>query len=174
MLNRLEYMHARNFIHRDIKPDNFLIHKLPSNKMLFIIDFGLSKRYRDSKTDKHIEYRDGKSLTGTARYASVNSHVGVEQARRDDLESIGYVLLYFLRGNLPWQGLQGPDKHDKYKRIKECKIATPVDILIRGFPHQLAEYVNYSKSLRFEEEPNITYLKGIFESIIETENMIND
>ncbi len=111
--------------------------------MLYIIDFGLAKRYKDSKSGKHIDYKDGKSLTGTARYASINCHVGVEQSRRDDLESIGYVLLYFMRGNLPWQGLQGPEKNDKYRRIKECKIATSVELLIRGFPDQLAEYFTY-------------------------------
>ena len=102
MLSRIHGIHERFFLHRDIKPDNFLLDKDPKSKMLFIIDFGLAKRYRDARTLQHIEYKDGKSLTGTARYASLNSHLGIEQSRRDDLESIGYVLMYFLRGNLPW------------------------------------------------------------------------
>ena len=97
MVTRVEYMHTQNFLHRDMKPDNFLMGVNAKKTQVYIIDFGLSKRYRDPKTGEHIPYRDGKSLTGTARYASVNTHIGVEQSRRDDLESIGYILLYFLK-----------------------------------------------------------------------------
>jgi len=102
IVSRLEAMHNLNFIHRDMKPDNFLVGKGKKQDMVFMIDFGLAKRFRDPKTQKHIPYRDGKSLTGTARYASLNCHVGVEQARRDDLESLGFIMIYFLKGSLPW------------------------------------------------------------------------
>jgi casein kinase 1 len=102
MISRLEYMHNNNFIHRDMKPDNFLMGVKGKANTVYMIDFGLSKRYRDPKTGQHIPYRDGKSLTGTARYASVNTHIGIEQSRRDDLESVGYILLYLLKGSLPW------------------------------------------------------------------------
>jgi len=102
MISRLEYMHTNNFLHRDMKPDNFLMGNGNKRGTCYMIDFGLSKRYKDAKTGEHIPYRDNKSLTGTARYASVNTHIGVEQARRDDMESIGYILLYFLKGSLPW------------------------------------------------------------------------
>lgn len=102
MISRLEYMHTNNFLHRDMKPDNFLMGNGNKRGTCFMIDFGLSKRYKDAKTGEHIPYRDNKSLTGTARYASVNTHIGIEQARRDDMESIGYILLYFLKGSLPW------------------------------------------------------------------------
>ena len=102
MIQRLEFLHNNHFIHRDMKPDNFLMGLKQKQGVLYMIDFGLSKRYKDPKTAQHIPYRDGKSLTGTARYASVNTHIGIEQSRRDDLESVGYILLYFLKGSLPW------------------------------------------------------------------------
>lgn len=102
MLTRLEYLHSQSFIHRDMKPDNFMMGQQMKRTQVYLIDFGLSKRFRDVKHGEHIRYRDGKSLTGTARYASVNTHMGVEQARRDDVEALGYILIYFLKGQLPW------------------------------------------------------------------------
>eukprot|EP00002_Diphylleia_rotans_P009474 TRINITY_DN1973_c0_g2_i3.p1 TRINITY_DN1973_c0_g2~~TRINITY_DN1973_c0_g2_i3.p1 ORF type:complete len:449 (+),score=61.88 TRINITY_DN1973_c0_g2_i3:57-1403(+) len=161
MICRLEYIHSRHYIHRDIKPDNFLMGRGKRETQVYIIDFGLAKRYRDPRTSQHIPYRENKSLTGTARYAGINAHIGIEQSRRDDLESLGYVLMYFNRGSLPWQGLQAATKKQKYERISEKKISTSVETLCRGFPDEFVAYFNYVRGLKFEEKPDYAYLRKI-------------
>ena len=134
MISRVEFIHAKNFLHRDIKPDNFLIGIGKKANQIFVIDFGLAKKYRDPKTQQHIPYREGKNLTGTARYASLNTHLGIEQSRRDDLEGLGYVFLYFLRGSLPWQGLKVKTNEDHYHKIYMKKKETKSADLCKGFP----------------------------------------
>jgi len=165
MINRAEYVHARNFIHRDIKPDNFLIGLGKKANQVHIIDFGLGKKYRDPKTQQHIPYREGKSLTGTARYASVNTHLGIEQSRRDDLEAVGYVLMYFNRGSLPWQGLKAGSKKEKYEAIMQKKMSTPVEELCERFPAEFLAYMNYCRSLRFEDCPDYPYLRRLLKDL---------
>jgi casein kinase 1 len=165
MISRVEYFHSKNFLHRDIKPDNFLMGTGKKGHHVYIIDYGLSKKYRDPKTHQHIPYKENKALTGTARYASINTHLGIEQARRDDLESLGYIFLYFLRGNLPWQGLKAQTKKQKYDRISEKKMATPVETLCKSFPSEFSVYLNYVRSLRFEDKPDYQYLRKLFRDL---------
>eukprot|EP00656_Telonema_subtile_P047764 TRINITY_DN5521_c0_g1_i2.p1 TRINITY_DN5521_c0_g1~~TRINITY_DN5521_c0_g1_i2.p1 ORF type:complete len:348 (-),score=74.26 TRINITY_DN5521_c0_g1_i2:211-1254(-) len=141
---------------------------------VYMIDFGLTKMYRDLKTHKHIPYKGNKQLTGTARYASVNTHLGIEQGRRDDIESLGYVLLYFLRGSLPWQGLHATNKKHKYDLISEKKMSTPVEVLCNGFPQEFILYLNYARSLRFDDEPDYTYLRGLFQGLFTRKGFVND
>ena len=167
-IGRIEFAHNKNFIHRDIKPDNFLMGIGRHCNKVFIIDFGLAKKYRDSRTRTHILYREDKNLTGTARYASINAHLGIEQSRRDDMESLGYVLMYFNRGNLPWQGLKANTKKQKYEKISERKMATPVEFLCKGFPAEFAMYLNYCRGLRFEEAPDYMYLRQLFRILFRT------
>lgn len=152
-------------IHRDIKPDNFLMGFGQFSRYVFMIDFGLAKRYRSPRSGRHIPYREDKSLTGTARYASINAHLGIEQSRRDDLESLGFVLMYFLRGTLPWQGLKAKTKKEKYDKITEKKISTSIDSLCRGYPEEFATYMNYCRSLRFDDKPDYNYLRRLFRSL---------
>ncbi|KAK1428416.1 hypothetical protein QVD17_17250 [Tagetes erecta] len=165
LLNRVEYMHTRSFLHRDLKPDNFLMGLGRKANQVYAIDFGLAKKYRDLQTHKHIPYRENKNLTGTARYASVNTHLGVEQSRRDDLESLGYVLMYFIRGSLPWQGLKAGNKKQKYERISEKKVLTPVEVLCKSYPSEFISYFHYCRSLRFEDKPDYSYLKRLFRDL---------
>ncbi|CAG9323176.1 unnamed protein product [Blepharisma stoltei] len=174
MFQRIENVHNHDYIHRDIKPENFLFGIGKKQSLVYIIDFGLSKKYRDSKTKQHIQYRDNRTLTGTARYASVNSHMGIEQSRRDDLEGIIYVYLYFLKGSLPWQGLKGANKQDKYMKIMNMKSNTSLDVLFRGCPSELVQIMSYIKALRFEETPNYERIKDGLQSIGRKNNFVLD
>lgn len=174
MITRIEYVHAKNFIHRDIKPENFCIGLGKVSHMVHIIDFGLAKRYRDPATQQHIPYREHMSLTGTARYSSINTHFGIEQSRRDDLEAIGYVLFYFLRGSLPWQGYKMDTREAKYKKIMDKKVSTPVEILGKGFPGVFCTYINYCRSLDFEDRPDYAYPRMLLKDLFFSENFAFD
>ncbi|KAL7749983.1 serine/threonine protein kinase [Sorochytrium milnesiophthora] len=174
LISRIEYIHSKNFLHRDIKPDNFLMGLGRRGNLVNVIDFGLAKKYRDPRTHLHIPYRENKNLTGTARYVSINTHLGVEQSRRDDLESLGYVLMYFLRGSLPWQGLKAATKKQKYDRIMEKKMTTATDVLCRGFPNEFTIYLNYVRSLRFDDRPDYSYLRRLFRELFVREGFSYD
>lgn len=166
MVSRLEFCHSRNIIHRDIKPDNFVMQALQGRKSrnLVLVDFGLAKKYRDSK-GTHIPFKDGKLLTGTARYASCNVHRGFEQSRRDDLEALAYIFVYFLKGILPWMNLKAKDLVDKYEQIKICKLQTTTEEVCHGLPTQFETYLNYCKQLRFDEDPDYKFLKSLFKEL---------
>ena len=172
LVSRLEFIHSKNLLHRDIKPDNFLIGRKEKKNIIYAIDFGLSKKYRDSRTGLHIPYRDGKSLTGTARYASINTHLGVEQSRRDDIESLGYMMMYFLKGSLPWQGMvNNNDTKKKYDRIKDLKIKYKLSDLCHGYPKECAMFIQYARNMKFESRPDYNYLRGLLRKAAKKNNL---
>ena len=170
MLTVLEFIHTRHIIHRDIKPDNFVMGLKKNSQTLYLLDFGLAKKYISSTTLIQYPMINKKKLTGTARYASINALRGLEQSRRDDLEAVGYVLMYLLRGSLPWQGLQAKNKEERYKKIMQKKIETNSYDLCYGFPSEFERYVEYCKGLEYTEEPRYEMLREGFTRVIRREH----
>ncbi len=169
MITVLEYIHNKHFIHRDIKPDNFVMGLDDKSQYVYLLDFGLAKKYRSSTTLIQNPMINKKKLTGTARYASINALKGYEQSRRDDLESVGYVLMYLLRGSLPWQGFQAKTKEERYKKILKKKIdVTSYDLCI-GFPNEFERFVEYTRRLEYTEEPKYDFLRELFNKVMKRE-----
>lgn len=134
-------------IHRDIKPENFLIGLKKKSHIIYVIDFGFAKRFSDVKTGMHIAYVEGKQLTGTAKFASIYTHLGIEQSRRDDLEALGYVLVYLIKGELPWNGIKAKTKVEKYRKIMEKKIEYTPKILCEGLPGRFYIYFKIPRGI---------------------------
>ncbi|EPY21239.1 casein kinase 1 [Strigomonas culicis] len=169
IIQRIQYLHVVGYLHRDIKPENFVMGIGENSHVVYVIDVGLSKAWRDYN-GQHVPYADGKSLTGTARYVSINTHQGLQQSRRDDLEAVSYLIMYFLRGSLPWQGLKANKNDVRYERIRDVKIATSPTELAKGFPPQFAELVRYTRGLQFDEEPNYTYCIELLMQVMQQMN----
>lgn len=178
MITLVERFHLAGFIHRDLKPQNFVINyceqRYPRYPELFLIDYGLAKSYIETDTKSHVPYLQKRSLKGTVRYSSINTHLGVDQSRRDDLQSLGYILIYMLMGELPWQNLMGKDKEKRegYHSIMLVKMATPVEELVKDLPQPIQipmlSYMLYVSSLMYKEEPNYEYLRKLFSPIAAT------
>eukprot|EP00164_Ancoracysta_twista_P002390 GFYU01003167.1.p1 GENE.GFYU01003167.1~~GFYU01003167.1.p1 ORF type:complete len:426 (-),score=79.15 GFYU01003167.1:129-1406(-) len=166
MISRIEWMHSKSLIHRDIKPDNFLMGLGKNSTTVCCVDFGLAKKYRDARTHQHIPYRENRALTGTARYCSINTHKCISQSRRDDMEALGYVFVYMAKGSLPWQGIKANTKTQKYERIMERKVSTNLHTLCQDLPPQFAAFMTSARELKFEEKPDYAYLRGLFNTIM--------
>ena len=166
MLKRLKTVHSKSFIHRDVKPNNFTIGLGKQSNSIYIIDFGLANRYQESKSDFHIPYRTNKSLIGTIRYASINNHMGIEQSRRDDLESLMYVLIMFAKGNLPWSKVHSHSLIEKQRLVMNSKISIPIELLCKGLHKSFIDCLHYVRYLKFEEKPDYSYIRQLLYKLL--------
>ena len=175
IIDRLEFVHSKNVIHRDIKPNNILIGRKDPNN-LYLIDFGFARKYRSSRTGKHIKYNLLKKAVGYIIYLSANGNKGYEISRRDDLESLGYMLIYLARNYLPWMYINFSkiDIDTKLRDICNMKCSITPEELCKGLPEDFVSYIKYCKNLEFEQEPNYNYLRSLFTSILTRNNLKND
>lgn len=172
MIDIMKYIHTCGFIHRDIKPDNFVIGNENKHK-LYCIDFGLAKTYI-KKNGEHIPFDKNKKFCGTARYASIAAHLQQEQGRKDDLEAIGYILIYLYKGKLPWQGVKNKDKIERYKIIGEMKRDISEEELCKNMPKEFCVYMKYVRNMDFDEKPYYSALKKMFQKLYDSRSYKND
>lgn len=174
MIRRLEFLHSRHLIHRDIKPENFLMGYGRKFNIVYIIDFGLSKQYINPISKLHLPFKEFRNLTGTANYCSINAHAGFEQSRRDDLESLGYILIYFLDGCLPWQDTKSENKLHRFQLIHQAKLNMKLEDLCRNVPTEFLTYMSYCKCLNFQEYPKYHFLRNMLWSLLDKYNLKYD
>ena len=168
LLNTLKYIHDNHIVHRDIKPENFVMGRKSKAKNVYVIDFGLSRLYRNEVTKEHFPLIKKKKPCGTARYASVNTLNCYEQSRRDDLESLAYVCVYLIKGELPWQGIKGKTKEEKYRKIMEMKRSTREEELCKGMCNELLEFTKYVRGLSYEEDPQYDKWVEVFTKLLKS------
>ena len=166
LIDRLEFIHSKYVVHRDLKPENLMI-DLETGTIIYLIDFGMAKKYRSGKTKKHIKFCLYNKFSGTLRYCSTNGARGAELSRRDDLESAGYALIYLSqRGYLPWMGYVAKNKSDKYIYNYLTKKNMKEEVLCKYLPKQFCQYMKYVRSLNFEDDPDYNYLRWLFVELL--------
>jgi len=167
LIERLKIIHKEGIIHRDLKPENLLVNKNIRNGLIYLIDYGLSKKYKDAKNDMHIPFKNERPITGTIRYISINTHKGFEQSRRDDIESALYIIVYFLNGKLDWDGIKCKTKDEKIKKIMEKKEEFKNNKEYKKLPQSFSQIFQYVYNINFEEKPNYEYIFGIINKGLE-------
>ncbi|RWS15253.1 casein kinase I isoform gamma-3-like protein [Dinothrombium tinctorium] len=167
IIDRFENLHDRNYVYCDIKPQNFLLGCNSKANIIHLIDFGMAKEYRDPDTGRHCIYSQSGKVLGTVRYLSLNTNFGHEHSRRDDLEAFGYMLIYFFKGELPWQGLHIKDQREKIRRIGKMKQTMPIEDICKGCPKEFEEFLSYCRKLSFFEIPDYDFLRKLFKNLFE-------
>lgn len=173
MVSGIEHLHSKGIVHRDIKPDNYVVGLGERASNVHIIDFGLARMFRTA-AGQHIPYMQGRAFSGTDRYASITAQKGIVQSRRDDLVGLGHVLLYFLRGSLPWQGLKAKSPCEKRLKIIELKEKISTKDLCKGQPRDVQTYLDYCRNLSFAETPEYVFIKELFRCCLSSKGLIYD
>lgn len=174
IFNIIKEIHETGIIHRDIKPDNFVIGFGETHNTIYLIDFGLSISYINNKTMQHRDYEHKHQFTGSFRYSSINNHKGIQQSRRDDLESICYMMIYFYKGILPWQNIPAEDKREKLKKTYQRKKDVSIDELCSECPKEFKQIVSYCRKLGYKETPDYSYIQYLLKKIKKKYKIKND
>ncbi|GLV38342.1 Casein kinase Ialpha [Carabus blaptoides fortunei] len=165
----LENIHNHSIIHRDLKPDNFLIGRGDNSKNIYIIDFGLAIKYNNTELDSGEHH-----FVGNAYFASCNAHENCQSAPRDDLESLGYILVYFLHGTLPWCSIDAKSFHERVTKAGEIKLSTTIEELCDGLPEEFSTYLKYCRGLKLTDVPNYEYVRQLFDQVARRMNVSYD
>lgn len=172
-LARIETLHKKYYLHRDIKPRQFVIGRKTDAETVYMLDFGLSKKYQTGDLGLHIPYLENRPFVGTIYYASINVHLGIQQCRRDDLESYLYMLSYLIKGQLPWMSL--PKNEQSEIKVRILKSTTSAMELFDGAPAEFFHLFQYVRSLQFESRPDYDYMRELLKSIrIREKILLND
>jgi casein kinase 1 len=172
-IQRIQFLHEKGYIHRDLKPENFVLGLGKNKKILNLIDFGLARKYRNLSM-KHIPFRDGIGFEGTAKYASISTHLRIEHSRRDDMESLGYAFIYLLRGDLPWQNILAENPKLQHQKINEVKISTSLEKLCKGLPQEFSTFLETVRKLTFTDEPDYAGYRKMFRDLFMNQGFFND
>ena len=174
MLSLIEFIHGKSLVHCNIKTQHFIMGRNINKHKVYLVNFRLAKTYIDPKTKLHIKYKEGKQFSGNYTFASINQFLGVEISRRDDIEALGYILVYFFKGNLPWNNVKYKTKDEQREKVKKIKIETSLDILCQGCPEEFKKFIRYSRDLKYDEKPDYSYLRRLLRRVFIKNNLIID